>query len=158
MKFGASSGNDGLKPSKRASAEDNLDSELSDFWEVPATFISDKNIREMYDVIRKQLLQENPEHNLAEALMIDRAAALYCYMRSLEADTGYRNSMDYRQMMKLWIDITQDLRKESVVNVDEAKIRQEVIQDIATSINDAIRGFQPEIQSAMRQAIALALR
>ena len=51
-----------------------------------------------------------------------------------------------------------DLRKERVINVDEANIKQEVVKEIAVSLNEALRGFQPEVQNTMRQAIALALK
>ncbi len=128
------------------------------FWSLPSSFIDDPIFEDLYENIYKHLMEENPHRHLVETLMIERAAALYCYMRAQEANSGYRNSIDYRQLMKLWTEIVLDLRKERVINVDEAHIKQEVVKEIAISLNEALRGFQPEVQNTMRQAIALALK
>lgn len=127
------------------------------FWDMPSTFIERPEIQTMYKSLYKQLLKENPDKDTIEIMMIERAAALYAYMRSLEATEGYRNSSDYRQLTALWNAMANDLRKTRTVNFDEAKIREEISYEYVQLVNTALRGFDPEIANSVRQRILNAL-
>lgn len=128
-----------------------------DFWKMPETFISSGPIQEMYKVLYKQLLQENPERDTIETMMIERAAALYAYMRNLEATQGYQNSSNYRQLAALWNAMANDLRKTRTVNFDEAKVREEIALEYVQLINTALKGFEPEVAHTVRRRIAMAM-
>lgn len=124
-----------------------------DFWNMPDTFIDDPSIKDMYVSLYKQLLKENQDRDTIETMMIERAAALYAYMRSLESSTGYSNSSNYRQLTQLWNAMANDLRKTRTVNFDEAKIREEISTDLIATINRALQGFEPEIANSVRRRI-----
>lgn len=127
------------------------------FWSMPETFIEITAVQNMYESLYKQLLKENPDRDTIETMMIERAAALYAYMRSLEATAGYRNSSDYRQLTALWNNMANDLRKTRTVNFDEAKVREETILMVIKMVNDALRGFEPEVQNTVRRHVANSL-
>lgn len=123
------------------------------FFSIPDTFISDSRVKEIYYSTYQQLLEENDSRDTIETMMIERAAALYAYMRSLELEEGYSNSSDYRQLMKVWNDMANDLRKTRHINVDESQIREEMVSDILSDIQEAMRGFSPEISSTVYRTL-----
>ena len=128
------------------------------FWVMPETFIEAPAVRDIYSSIYKQLLKENPDRDTIETLLIERAAALYAYMRSLEASHGsFKNSSDYRQLTGLWNTMAGDLRKTRTVNFDEAKIRTEIMHMYVKLVSDALRGFEPEVASTVRRRVQSAL-
>lgn len=128
------------------------------FWSMPETFIESPQVQKMYTALYKQLLKENPDRDTIETMMIERAAALYAYMRSLEASHGsFKNSSDYRQLTGLWNTMAGDLRKTRTVNFDEAKIRTEIMSMYIKLVSDALRGFEPEVASTVRRRVAAAL-
>lgn len=127
------------------------------FWNMPSTFIESPEIQEMYKSLYKQLLQENPDRDTIETMMIERAAALYAYMRSIEATDGYTNSTSYRQLTSLWNSMANDLRKTRTVNFDEAKVREEITLEFIHLINKSLQGFSPEVANSVRHRLAKAL-
>ena len=127
------------------------------FWNMPSTFIESPKIQEMYKSLYKQLLQENPDRDTIETMMIERAAALYAYMRSIEATDGYTNSTSYRQLTALWNSMANDLRKTRTVNFDEAKVREEITLEFIHLINKSLQGFSPEVANSVRHRLAKAL-
>ena len=127
------------------------------FWNMPSTFIESPKIQEMYKSLYKQLLQENPDRDTIETMMIERAAALYAYMRSIEATDGYTNSTSYRQLTSLWNSMANDLRKTRTVNFDEAKVREEITLEFIHLINKSLQGFSPEVANSVRHRLAKAL-
>ena len=127
------------------------------FWNMPSTFIESSEIQEMYKSLYKQLLQENPDRDTIETMMIERAAALYAYMRSIEATDGYTNSTSYRQLTALWNSMANDLRKTRTVNFDEAKVREEITLEFIHLINKSLQGFSPEVANSVRHRLAKAL-
>lgn len=129
----------------------------ADFWRMPETFIEREEIQEMYRVLYKQLLQENPDRDTIETMMIERAAALYAYMRNLEATQGYQNSSNYRQLAALWNAMANDLRKTRTVNFDEAKVREEISLEYIQLINTALKGFDPDVAHTVRRRVAMAM-
>ena len=127
------------------------------FWNMPDTFIADPEIKELYRSAYVALLKENPDRDTIETMMIERAAALYAYMRSLEASVGYSNSSNYRQLTTLWNTMAEGLRKSRTVNFDEAKVREEIATDFISIINSALKGFEPEIANTVRRRIITAM-
>lgn len=127
------------------------------FWNLPVTFIKDETIQEMYKVLYQQLLDENPDRDTIETMMIERAAALYAYMRNLESQQNYDNSNHYRQLTQLWNNMANDLRKTRTVNFDEAKIRQQISLEYIQVINKSLEGFSPEIANTVRHRLVKAL-
>lgn len=145
---------------KREQINDAIEAEqkLPDgFWNVPSTFIEDESIRGMYSILYQSLLDENPDRDVIETMMIERAAALYCYMRMMEKMDGYRNTTDYRQLTTLWNNMANDLRTTRKTNFDESKIREEISLEYAKLVNDALRGMDPTIASTVRQRVKVAL-
>lgn len=128
------------------------------FFNMPDTFIEDEGIRQLYYTTYQLLLKENPDRDTIETMMIERAAALYSYMRSLEATVGYRNSSDYRQLAALWNAMANDLRKTRTVNFDEAKIKEEIAAEYIALVNNALKGLDVETVNTVRKRVALALR
>lgn len=127
------------------------------FWNLPVTIIKDETIQEMYKVLYQQLLDENPDRDTIETMMIERAAALYAYMRNLEIQQNYDNSNHYRQLTQLWNNMANDLRKTRTVNFDEAKIRQQISLEYIQVINKSLEGFSPEIANTVRHRLVKAL-
>lgn len=127
------------------------------FWNLPETFIQSEAIRSMYVTLYRQLLEENPDFDTIEAMMIERAAALYAYMRSIEATDGYTNSSSYRQLTALWNSMANDLRKTRTVNFSEADVRESTMTEVIRIVNNSLQGFSPEIANTVRRRIALAL-
>lgn len=127
------------------------------FWNLPESFISSEPIRNLYTSLYKQLLAENPDRDTIELMMIERAAALYAYMRALEASEGYDNTTNYRQLTALWNAMATDLRKTRNVNFDEAKVREEIAREYIEIINASLRGFDPEIANTVRRRMVVAL-
>lgn len=127
------------------------------FWDLPKSFIDSERIQAMYVALYKQLLEENPDRDVIELLRVERAAALYAYMRHLESSDGYDNTVNYRQLMSLWNTMVTDLRKTRSVNFDEAKIREEIAREYLDVINQAIRGFEPEIANSVRRRMLAEL-
>lgn len=127
------------------------------FWDLPETFIQSASIRRMYTSLYKQLLAENPDRDTIELMMIERAAALYAYMRALEASEGYDNTTNYRQLTSLWNAMATDLRKTRSVNFDEAQVREDIAREYIEVINSAIKGFDPEVANTIRRRMLSAL-
>lgn len=128
-----------------------------EFWNLPDTFISNENARKIYIETYKQLLAENPDRDTIELMMIERAAALYAYMRDMESTVGYRNTQDYRQLSALWTSMAQDLRKTRHANFSEEQIRQEIATEYIQIVNTALKGLDPETGASVRQRIYNAL-
>ena len=128
------------------------------FWEVPSSFIQDASIRKIYQVTYQRMLEENPDRDTFETLLIERAASLYSYLRQLESTTGYQNDLNYRQLMGLWQAMAQDMRKSRVGNVSEAKIRDEIAMEYIQIIDAAVRGLSPEIANTVRNRILTQLK
>lgn len=135
-------------------AEENLP---DGFWDMPGTFIESDNIRTLYFSLYKKLLKENPDADTIEVMMIERAAALYAYMRNMEATEGYQNSSSYRQLSALWNQMANDLRKTRNVNFDENKIREEIAREYMSVINLAIKGFDAEVAHTVKRRLLMAL-
>lgn len=135
-------------------AEENLP---KGFWDLPESFIDSAPIRDMYTSLYQTLLMENPDRDTIELMLLERAAALYAYMRSLEASEGYDNTTNYRQLMALWNAMAADLRKTRSVNFDEAKVREEIAREYIEIINVALRGFDPEVANTVRRRMVTAL-
>ena len=125
-----------------------------EFWELPTTFISDPGARRIYKEMYQRLLEENPDRDTAELLILERASALYAYMRELEATVGYRNTSDYRQLSALWTSIVQDLRKTRHANLTEEQVRLQVSQEYIEIINKAISGLEPDVANSVRRRVA----
>lgn len=134
-----------------------LDKLPDGFWNVPESFIEDPELREMYHVIYSNLLKENEDLDTIEALLIERAAALYVYIRNNERSNGYSNSTDYRQLSQLWNNMATDLRKTRTSNVDVAQIRSEIMDEFTEIIIDAMKGFEPNIQATIKRRLLTAL-
>lgn len=145
------------EPEDVQAVKDGEESLPEGFWDLPATFIEAENIRSMYHRLYKQLLEENPDCDTIEAMMIERAAALYAYMRSVEATEGYTNSSSYRQLTALWNAMANDLRKTRTVNFSEAAVREETLHEIIQIVNNSLQGFTPEIANTVRRRVARAL-
>lgn len=135
-------------------AEDSLP---ESFWELPETFIDSPKVRDMYTELYKKLLRENPERDTIELMMIERAAALYAYMRSIEASQGFSNPTSYRQLSSLWQTMATDLRKTRSTNFDEAMVREEVTLQMVKVINESLQGFDPQTANTVRRRLAAAM-
>lgn len=127
------------------------------FWTLPETFIDDEGIRQIYSSLYKKLLEENPDRDTIQLMMIQRAAALFAYMRSLEKKDGYRNSSDYRQLAALWNSMANDLRKNKIHDYSETDIRQEIMLDLMQRMNSALQGFDVQIASTVRRRVLASL-
>lgn len=135
-----------------------LEESLPDgFWELPTSFIDSPKIQAMYVSLYQKLLAENPDRDTIELMLLERASALYAYMRSLEATEGYRNSSDYRQLTALWNQMANDLRKTRTTNFNEAQIRNEISEEYVEIINKALKGLDPETANGVRLRIARAM-
>lgn len=138
-------------------AEEAAESLPDGFWSMPTTFIEDRDLQRMYKILYNKLLDENPDLDTIEVMMIERAAALYTYMRSLEKSDGYSNSTDYRQLSQLWNNMANDLRKTRTSNVDVAQIRTEIMEEFTEVIIDAIKGFEPTIAATIKRRLLTAM-
>lgn len=135
-------------------AEDSLP---EGFWELPETFIDSPKIQELYQFLYRQLLDENPERDMIELMMIERAAALYSYMRSIEASSGFSNPTSYRQLSALWNSMANDLRKTRTTNFDEAKVREDITLQFVQVINESLQGFDPQTANTVRRRLVAAM-
>lgn len=128
-----------------------------EFWDMPETFISNERVRGLYIDLYKRLLAENPDRDTVETLLIERAAALYAYMRHLESTEGYRNSSDYRHLTVLWNQMANDLRKTRTGNTDVAKIREDIYKEFMEIILASLRGMDPEVANTVKRRMLNAL-
>lgn len=142
------------EPVDRTEVEKSLPDE---FWNLPETFISSGNARRIYEETYRQLLEENPDRDTIELMMIERAAALYAYMREMESTVGYKNTTDYRQLSALWTNMAQDLRKTRHANFTEEQVREQVHLEYVQIINTSLKGLDPETANGVRRRIYNAL-
>lgn len=137
-----------------AAAEESLP---EGFWELPETFIDSPKIQDLYHYLFEKLLEENPERDMIELMMIERAAALYAYMKSIEASSGFSNPTSYRQLASLWNSMAADLRKTRNTNFDEAKVREEITLQFVQIINESLQGFDPQTANTVRRRLVAAM-
>ena len=145
------------EPEDLAEVKAGLDSLPEGFWDLPQSFIDDPKIQKLYQSLYQQLLDENPDRDTIETMMIERAAALYSYMRYVESADGFNNPNNYRQLVSLWNSMANDLRKTRTVNFDEAKVREEISLEFVSMINAALQGFDPPTANTIRRRLANAL-
>lgn len=127
------------------------------FWDMPDTFIDSPKIQQMYLDLKAKLLEENGDRDTIELMMVERAAALYAYMRNMEATQGYTNSQNYRHLAALWQTMANDLRKTRISNQDEARIREEVTVELVRAIDKAMMAFDVEVASTVRRRLITVL-
>lgn len=145
------------EPEDLADVKAGRDSLPEGFWDLPQSFIDDPKIQKLYESLYQQLLDENPDRDTIETMMIERAAALYAYMRFVESTDGFSNPTNYRQLVALWNSMANDLRKTRTVNFDEAKVREEISMEFIQLINTSLQGFDPQTANTVRRRLAHAL-
>lgn len=129
------------------------------FWdlaEVPIDGI--ESLKEIHKVVIARLLDEAPDADTLELMLMERVAFLYIYIRAKENKQLFAHDRAYKETLQLWVGLAADLRKQRLRSVEEDKIRMEVIKEVAVALKEALKGIDPaksaEVQDRFLSLVA----
>lgn len=137
-----------------------------DFWDLRDGAIEDEGLRALHaDVVRELRADAaaTPGFGALEALMLERVAFLYIYIRDREAAAasgpmphGFAHDRAYKETLQLWQGMAAGLQKQGAKSKDDAEVRQHVLDAVTRTISAVLDTFPPEEATALRERFALA--
>lgn len=126
-----------------------------ELFDLPKDFIVDQNLRTLHAEVCARLLADHPDADMLDVLTIERVATSYFYVRQRESSKS--EPVGYRSLMRMWLEISAELRKRRFEALSEAATREKVSQLVGEALNHAIYGLDPVIAGTVRAKMVEAL-
>lgn len=132
------------------------------FWNAKV-FENNPALSEIHAMVVSRLIEESPDADTLELMMMERVCFLYIFMRASEfsVDEDKRLAFDrnYKDMMSLWVSMAGDLRKQRLRAEETMSIRYQIVSEVSKALKVALKNVDPsvakEVQSKLVTLVAV---
>lgn len=118
----------------------------TEFWNLNRFKDNGEDLQMIHRLVVERLQQESPDADMLELMLMERACFLYIFMRAKELDAEeFRFDRTYAEMLRMWVSMAADLRKQRLRAEEMASIRAAVVGEIARALKEALAGVDPLI-------------
>lgn len=118
----------------------------TEFWNLQAFTNQGRPLKKIHRTIVERLQMESPDADTLEMMLMERCCFLYIFMRARENNMeDFSFDRTYSEMLRMWVSMAADLRKQRLRAEETASIRAAVVAEIARALKEALVGVEPEI-------------
>lgn len=118
------------------------------FWNAEA-FAKNPTLSEIHAMVVQRLIEESPDADTLELMMMERVCFLYIFMRasefSVEEDQRLSFDRNYKDMMSLWVSMAGDLRKQRLRAEETMSIRYQIVSEVSKALKVALKNVDPNV-------------
>jgi hypothetical protein len=111
----------------------------------------DPSLQLIYAEACSRLKEENPNADTLEAMLIERVAFLYVFIRNKETKKAFAHDRAHKEMFQLWATMAGELRKQRNRTEDTEWMRDKILDQVEKAIIKATAKLDPKTRNAVQQ-------
>lgn len=122
------------------------------FWDLPQ-FAGKDHLKDLHVMVVDRLQQEAPDADTLELMMMERVCFLYIFMRAEETKDDLTFDRTYGDMMRLWVNMASDLRKQRLRAEELQGLRMSIVTEVSRALKEALKDVDPEVSKVVQSRL-----